>query len=181
MKLYTLTTIGIGVSNAAPGMWEQCRSQNGTEIECDKGLACVPDVEHFGLCYLKVVEESGQCGGLGWNVSCVNGTTCSRQNKGWASCESTGDHDYPSAEWQQCDPQDSGNACADDLICVDDDDYHGLCVKEVAEPWGQCGGSGWTTDCENGSSCKVKTVTYSQCVLEDPQAEETSSENSSLM
>ncbi|EEY59211.1 uncharacterized protein PITG_11696 [Phytophthora infestans T30-4] len=135
MKLIIITLVsgGIRVSNAAPGLWEQCRSQNGTEIECAGGLVCVPDVEHYGLCYLKVVKKSGQCGGLGWNVSCVNGTTCSRQNEGWASCEPTVDDLYRAAEWQQCDPKNSGNTCAHDLICVNDDDYHGLCVKQLMQ------------------------------------------------
>ncbi|KAG6954155.1 hypothetical protein JG688_00012495 [Phytophthora aleatoria] len=180
MKLFSFTLVTIGVSNAAPGLWEQCRSQNGTEIGCDKGLVCVPDVEHYGLCYTKVVEESAQCGGLGWNVNCVNGTTCSRQNEGWATCKSAVDNINPAAEWQECNLEDSDKACANDLICVDDDDYRGLCVKEVAEVWGQCGGSGWTTDCESGSSCMVKTATYSQCVPDDSQSGETSSGNNSL-
>ncbi|KAK1934126.1 putative polysaccharide-binding protein [Phytophthora citrophthora] len=160
----TLTGISLGVSSAASGLWEQCRSANGTEIACVERLVCVPDVEYYGLCYNEVVEESGQCGGLNWNVSCVNGTTCTRQNEGWATCELTIEDLNPAAEWQQCDPEDSGNACADDLICVNDTDYHGLCVKEEVELWGQCGGSGWTTNCEIGSSCEAKTATYSQCI-----------------
>ncbi|EGZ24871.1 hypothetical protein PHYSODRAFT_462353, partial [Phytophthora sojae] len=131
--LFGAVGLGMGVSSANPGPWEQCRSENGTEIACDKGLVCVPDVEYYGLCYTEVVGESEQCGGLGWNVSCVNGTTCERQNEGWASCQSTADARGPGAEWQQCDPEDSGNLCADSLICVDDDDYHGICVRQVAE------------------------------------------------
>ncbi|GMF37948.1 unnamed protein product [Phytophthora lilii] len=172
---FVLAAIGLGVSDATPGLWEQCRSANGTDVACSEGLICVPDVEYYGLCYTKVVDESGQCGGLGWNVSCVNGTTCERQNEGWASCEPTDAALDPAVEWQQCDPEDSGNACADGLMCVDDNDYHGLCVKEEAELWGQCGGSGWVTDCEFGSSCQVKTATYSQCLPEDSQSEDSSS------
>ncbi|KAE9004851.1 hypothetical protein PR003_g18681 [Phytophthora rubi] len=178
MRVYSvlLVVIGLGVSSATqtPGLWEQCRAENGTEIACGKGLVCVPDVEYYGLCYVEVAGESEQCGGLGWNVSCVNGTTCERQNEGWASCESTTGDLVPAAEWQQCDPEDSGNACADNLICVDDGDYHGLCVQEVAELWGQCGGSGWTTDCEDGSFCEIKTATYSQCVSDDSRAGDSS-------
>ncbi|KAG7391601.1 hypothetical protein PHYPSEUDO_004103 [Phytophthora pseudosyringae] len=183
MKIFsvTLMTSVVGVSKATPGLWEQCRSENGTEIACDAGLVCVPDVEYYGLCYTEVVEEAGQCGGLGWNVSCVNGTACARQNEGWASCESTVDDGlYTAAEWQRCDPEDSSNACADDLICVDDDDYHGLCVKEVAELWGQCGGSGWATVCEIGSYCAVKTATYRQCVSDDSQVDDSSSGDDSV-
>ncbi|POM67306.1 LOW QUALITY PROTEIN: Hypothetical protein PHPALM_16725, partial [Phytophthora palmivora] len=126
-------------------------------------------------CYTEVVEESGQCGGLGWDVICVNGTTCTRQNKGWATCESTAKVTYPAAEWQQCDLQDNDNVCADGLICIDDNDYHGMCIKEVAELWGQCGGSGWVTDCDIGSRCEAKTVTYSQCVPNDSQSEKSAS------
>ncbi|GMF54172.1 unnamed protein product [Phytophthora fragariaefolia] len=169
-----LVAIGLDTAYAAPGLWEQCRSENGTEIACGDELVCVPDVEYFGLCYTKVVGESEQCGGLGWNVSCVNGTSCERQNEGWASCKSSADALDFAAEWQQCDPEDSGGACADNLICIDDNDYHGLCVKEVAELWGQCGGSGWTTACEHGSTCAAKSATYSQCVLDESQSGDTS-------
>jgi hypothetical protein len=168
MKLFKATTLALGgVSAATPGLWEQCRSENGTEVTCETGLVCVPDVEYFGLCYTEVVEAAGQCGGLGWNVSCVNGTTCERQNEGWATCESATDELDQAAEWLQCDPEGSGDECADNLVCVDDNDYHGLCVKEEAGLWGQCGGSGWITDCELGSWCEPKTETYSQCVPQD--------------
>ncbi|KAG6579772.1 RxLR-like protein [Phytophthora cinnamomi] len=146
MRVLMIVVVGLGSSTATPGLREQCRSEN------------------------EVAGESEQCGGLGWNVSCANGTTCERQNEGWASCESTSGVLNPVAEWQQCDHEDSGNACADNLICVDDNDYHGLCVKEKAELWGQCGGAGWTTDCEDGSVCEVKTATYSQCVSDASKA-----------
>lgn len=176
-----VTSGGVSVAASTPGLWEQCRSENGTETPCEKGMVCVPDIEYYGLCYTEVADVLSQCGGLGWNVSCVNGTTCERQNEGWATCESPIDDLTPAAEWQQCDPNDSGDTCADDLICVDDNDYHGLCVKDVAELWGQCGGSGWTTDCETGSSCEFKTTTYSQCVSTDSQSGDVSlGDNSSV-
>ncbi|KAG6579916.1 Endo-glucanase RCE3 [Phytophthora cinnamomi] len=45
-----------------------------------------------------------------------------------------------------------------------DNSWYGFCVKKQVDPYRQCGGYGWSTDCVPGSVCVDQGEAYSQCI-----------------
>ncbi|KAL4176514.1 hypothetical protein KRP22_001456 [Phytophthora ramorum] len=74
----------------------------------------------------------------------------------------------PVSEWGQCKWIDKLFDCEYGLECVVSNDWYGQCIKNEADTWGQCGGSG---QCVPNPDANKKVGEWAQCSWQDYTAE----------
>ncbi|TYZ62977.1 hypothetical protein PybrP1_008115 [[Pythium] brassicae (nom. inval.)] len=70
------------------------------------------------------------------------------------------------ARWGQCKYTNEPNprACEAGSVCRVRDQNSGMCYKEPAGEWEQCGGFNWTGSCTGGLKCVRRDGEYAQCL-----------------